>query len=119
MASRNNCLIKIRAELQELYLYRKDYAQVLEKAKKVLDLVPGTVWAHEARGLAFLELGQKEEAMGELERAVLLDPAQSVVAMGKLIEIYLGRGEEEKAREMQARLKKILGKLPVSHPPRK
>ena len=103
---------RLKIESEFLYAEKKDYGAVLVWTHRVLQWLPGTAWAHEARGLALLELKEEKEAVKALEMAVALDDVQSVLAMAKLVKIYRAAGREEEARKLAQKLERILRDLP-------
>ena len=112
--SLDTCLRHIKGRIETLFLEGKDYDEVIRRADHVLKWVPGTAWAHEARGLSLLALGRKDEATSALERAVTLDAEHSLVAMDRLVGLYLEQGRREEARRLQERKARLLRGMAVA-----
>lgn len=119
LASRNEAARRLRPEVEALYLEKKDYSRVLAMTDELLMWHPGCAWAYEARGVALAEMGEEDGALGALEAAVALDEAQSLVAMGKLIELYAKKGRVEEAKRLQYRLRQYLERLDLPEDLRK
>jgi tetratricopeptide (TPR) repeat protein len=112
LGSRNRAAMELKAETEALYVEGKDYPAVLARADLALEWLPDCAWAHEARGLALLELGEEGAAIVALEKAVELDDVQSVLGMSKLVSIYRREGRTGEAEILAGKLKKILDRLP-------
>lgn len=105
--SRDRAVARVMERMEDLFLNKKEYRQVLEMTDRVLAWLPGCTWAHEARGLALLELGQEGEAIKSLERALFCAGAPPMRAMEKLIPIYEKKGRTEEARQLQEQVDMI------------
>ncbi|MFH2002440.1 MAG: tetratricopeptide repeat protein [Planctomycetota bacterium] len=105
--SRDTVAAKIKEEMETLYLEKKAYREVLDLADRVLAWLPGCAWAHEAKGLALLELGNEAGAVKSLEAALATAGAPPMRAMEKLIPIYERTGREAEAKYLQEQIKMI------------
>lgn len=113
-ASRDRAAAEVKAEVERAFVKDRDYAGMVSTAERVLRAIPGTAWAHEARGLALLALGREAEGVEALERAVTLDPWGSAWATRTLAGFYEKTGREEEARVLRARLERMKDRLPPS-----
>jgi tetratricopeptide (TPR) repeat protein len=106
-SSRDLAAKGVKAELERLYLEKKDHDAVLERAERVLAWYPRCTWALEARGLALFEMGRAKEAKKTFEAALRSAEFPPVRAMSALIEIYEQDGQPEKAEALRIELAKI------------
>ncbi|HEV8375065.1 MAG TPA: tetratricopeptide repeat protein [Candidatus Polarisedimenticolia bacterium] len=79
-------------------LRKEDYAGALKEYNRLLEINPQSGRFQLWKGLCFLKLGRKEEALPALERAVALDP-RLPDAQFQLAILYQERGEARKSEE--------------------
>ncbi|MHC4943478.1 MAG: tetratricopeptide repeat protein [Planctomycetota bacterium] len=106
-SSRDLAAKGVKAELETLFLEKKDFEAVLERADRVLAWYPQCTWALEARGLALYEMGKEKEAKKTFEACLRSAEIPPVRAMAALIEIYEREGQAEKAEALRIELAKI------------
>jgi tetratricopeptide (TPR) repeat protein len=112
IGSRNAVAQRLKKELERVYLEEQDLQEVLRQADYVLRWIPGCAWAHEAKGLALADLGREKEAVEELERALVLDRAQTLLGMKKLMEIYQKQGRTQEADVLRMQFNALIRRLP-------
>ncbi|VXD14070.1 putative TPR domain protein [Planktothrix serta PCC 8927] len=79
--------IEITLKTAETYFEQKDYPQVVQECKRVIELDPNTVDAYHLLGKALQGLGQPEEALKWYQNVVNLKPNEAV-AHGNLGNLY-------------------------------
>lgn len=92
--SLNNGLLKVWANLTTFYTDRGRTEEAFETARRVLDLNPNDPDGHFALGYVYRYAGLNEEAEGEMEKAVRLDPRNPRYRSLGVTYVYNGKYEE-------------------------
>jgi serine/threonine protein kinase/tetratricopeptide (TPR) repeat protein len=105
--------LAINTSLGYLYFFARQYDLAIAQCQKTLQLDPNFHWAHDVIALAYLQKGEFEEALGELQRAVVLS-ASSVDYKCHLAQAYAGAGMTAEAQNV---LEELLQKEQTNHVP--
>lgn len=94
-------------ERAQMELLQKNYSEVERLTMKALELLPH--WNAPRNNLAYVLnlLGRRKEALAETEKVLANDPA-NVHGLKNAVIVYLGLGQEEKAREFGRRLLELI-----------
>ncbi|HYD16834.1 MAG TPA: winged helix-turn-helix domain-containing protein [Candidatus Nanoarchaeia archaeon] len=91
--------LPINSLLSNCYFYAHDFEAAARQAELAIELDPQFSVAHECAGLAYLNLGRKEEAIRALEKAVSFS-LESPIMVAHLAYALSLTGHEVRAREI-------------------
>ena len=89
------------------FYFMRDYKRAIECYRKAIELEPKSLPAHYLLALSYLQFGEPEHAVAEMQIARTLDDSSMTVA--GLAEAYSGAGEITKATELLEELNRMAG----------
>jgi TolB-like protein/Tfp pilus assembly protein PilF len=89
------------------FYFMRDYQRAIECYRKAIELEPKSLPAHYLLALSYLQFGEPEHAVAEMQIARTLDDSSMTVA--GLAEAYSGAGEITKATELLEELNRMAG----------
>lgn len=89
------------------FYFMRDYQRAIECYRRAIELEPKSLPAHYLLALSYLQFGEPEHAVAEMQIARTLDDSSMTVA--GLAEAYSGVGEITKATELLEELNRMAG----------
>ena len=89
------------------FYFMRDYQRAIECYRRAIELEPKSLPAHYLLALSYLQFGEPEHAVAEMQIARALDDSSMTVA--GLAEAYSGVGEITKATELLEELNRMAG----------
>lgn len=89
------------------FYFMRDYQRAIECYRRAIELEPKSLPAHYLLALSYLQFGEPEHAVAEMQIARTLDDSSMTVA--GLAEAYSGAGEITKATELLEELNRMAG----------
>lgn len=89
------------------FYFMRDYQRAIECYRKAIELEPKSLPAHYLLALSYLQFGEPEHAVAEMQIARTLD--DSSMTLAGLAEAYSGAGEITKATELLEELNRMAG----------
>jgi len=97
--------LQMRMDLEGVYLYAGRYDQVIDQARKTMELDQNYWAAYQDAGLAYERKKQYPEAIAALEKASSLDNNPSI--LGYLGYVYAAAGKKAEAQRVLGELKEL------------
>jgi tetratricopeptide (TPR) repeat protein len=89
------------------FYFMRDYQRAIECYRRAIELEPKSLPAHYLLALSYLQFGEPEHAVAEMQIARTLD--DSSMTLAGLAEAYSGAGEITKATELLEELNRMAG----------